>query len=88
MQVDLGVLTENENTNEGIAAIMTYMQKYAPVVDGKPIPVISGGDLLTCEREMNAKEDRQDSTDGILGWRGLVPVIEDFHTMANFYEVS
>lgn len=33
---------------------------------------------------MNAKEDRQDSTEPVDGWRGLVPVREDFHTMANF----
>lgn len=69
-----------------MAAIMTHFQTYAPVVDGKPVPVISGGDLLTCEREMNSKEHRQDSTDPVKAWKGLVPVIEDFHTTANFYE--
>lgn len=86
--MNLGVITENENTNEGIMNIMEHMNNFVPEdIEGNPLPVISGGDQLTCEREMNVKLDRQDSKSPKARWDGLVPVIDDFHSMANFLEV-
>ncbi|XP_011679955.2 uncharacterized protein LOC105445739 [Strongylocentrotus purpuratus] len=84
--VNLGVLTSNENTHEGMVEILDHMNKYVPVeTDGTtPVKIISGGDLLTCERETNTILDRQDSPSPMARWDGLVPVIDDFHTMANF----
>ena len=79
---------DNENTNEGMVAILDKMNKYIPLLpNGKQLPLISGGDLLTCERQLNTKLDRQDSSSSTAKWDGVVPVIDDFHTMANFLEV-
>jgi hypothetical protein len=88
LQVNLGVLLHNENTVEGIAAIMTEMHKYVPgsSSNSRMVPVISGGDLLTCEREANVQEDRRESS-AEERWGGMVPNIDDFHTTANFYKV-
>ena len=66
---------------------MTEVHKFVPAVDGTPRKVLSGGDLLTCERQLNAQEDRADSEDPVKRWGGLVPTIEDFHTYVNFCEV-
>ena len=88
-KVNLGVITENENTNEGMVAILDVMNQYVPTVgDDHQLPIISGGDLLTCERQMNSKLDRQDSKSATSKWDGTVPVIDDFHTMANYLEVD
>nr|XP_054757175.1 uncharacterized protein LOC129263286 [Lytechinus pictus] len=87
--VNLGVITENENTHEGIVAILDKMNAYIPMMKDSnvQIPTLSGGDLLTCERQVNAKKDRQDSTSSASKWEGVIPVIDDFHAMANFLEV-
>ena len=72
-----------------MVAILDEMNKYIPVVaDDQQLPIISGGDLLTCERQMNTKLDRQESTSAAAKWDGTVPVIDDFHTMANYLEVK
>lgn len=86
--MNLGIILENENTNEGMAKIMTETHKFIPVVDKTPSKVLSGGDLLTCERQLNAQDDRADSEDPSKKWGGLVPTIEDFHTFINFCEVT
>ena len=57
--VNLGVLLHNENTTEGITAIMDELHKYLPgdAEDTEHlVPIISGGDLLTAERESNIQE--------------------------------
>ena len=82
------MLLHNENTAEGIAAIMETLHKYVPGVGtDHAVPIISGGDLLTCEREYNIQEDRRDSESNVR-WGKLVPNIDDFHTIANFYKVG
>lgn len=67
---------------------MTETHKYVPSLEGVPIQTISGGDLFTCERQLNAQEDRSDCDNLEHRWWGLVPTIEDFHTIGNFYEVN
>ena len=88
MQVCLGVMMENENTSEGIEKIMKHMHTYVPGHNGDRLELtMCGGDLLSVERAANAQEDKQDShtpSDKLLG---LMPVLEDWHTMANFYMV-
>lgn len=87
MQINLGVLLHNENTDEGIKAIMEELHKYVPGAGtDHAVPTLSGGDLLTCEREYNVQEDRRGS-EAEVRWGGLVPNIDDFHTIANFYKV-
>ena len=68
---------------------MKHIHTYVPGHQtNSPIPIISGGDLLTCEREAKSLEDKRDSTTANERLDGLLPTIEDFHTLANFYQVS
>ncbi len=88
MQVGLGVILESENSSEGIVKIMEHMNKYVPNgSSNQPVPIISAGDQLTCEREINAQEYRRDC-DPAERWAGMLPEIADFHALANFYEVG
>ena len=86
------MLLHNENTTEGITAIMDELHKYVPgdAEDAEHlVPIISGGDLLTAERESNIQEDRRErNTKPKRRWGGLIPNIEDFHTTANAYQVG
>ena len=83
-------MLHNENTTEGITEIMHELHKYVPGHDADAaedmVPIISGGDLLTAERESNVQEDRISATKKER-WGGLIPNIEDFHTVANAYKV-
>ena len=82
------MITENENTNEGIMNIMEYLNKHVPDANSdRPIQIISGGDQLTCERQENAEEDRRGSP-AQSRWSGLVPTFEDFHALGNYYQVG
>ena len=66
---------------------MHELHKYVPGHDAEDmVPIISGGDLLTAERESNVQEDRR-SAGKEERWGGLIPNIEDFHTVANAYKV-
>ena len=89
MQVNLGVIMENENTTNGIYKIMHHFHQYVPGHDTDTVvPIISAGDLLTCERESACKAEQQNSKTASKRLEGLVPVIADFHALANFYQVS
>ena len=89
MQVCLGVMMENENTSEGIGKIMERMHQYVPGHGTDRLQLtMFGGDLLSVERASNAQEDKQDSFTPSRKLLGLMPVLEDWHTMANFYMVS
>ncbi|XP_071796288.1 uncharacterized protein [Asterias amurensis] len=86
--VNLGVIMENENTSEGILKTMQYMHQYVPGhATDKLTRVISAGDLLSCERESSCQEQQQNSDSPSSRFEGLMPVIADFHTYANFLEV-
>lgn len=80
---------ENENTSDGIYKLMHHMHQYIPGHDSEAVtPVISAGDLLTCERESACKNEQRNSMTTSKRLEGLVPVIADFHALANFYQVS
>ena len=79
---------ENDNTSDGIFKILNHMHQYVPGHDtDKPSTVISAGDLLSCEREVNCIEEQRNSTTPTKRLEGLMPAIADFHTVANFYQV-
>ncbi|XP_072027736.1 LOW QUALITY PROTEIN: uncharacterized protein [Amphiura filiformis] len=84
--VGLGVVTESENTNDGIAKILDHLQGYDPLGNtNDPVKIFSTGDQLTAERESNSQEGRRDSQPKER-WAGLLPQIADFHAIGNFYE--
>lgn len=78
------MLPHNENTKDGIREIMRELHTRVPG-HGTPLQcrVTSAGDLLTCSRESAAQENVRESST----LDGLMPVIADFHLLANFYEV-
>ena len=85
----MGVLEKNENDSSEIVEIMQHLHTYVPIDErGSPIHVLSGGDLLTCEREINALEDRCNASTAKGRIEGLIPCLEDFHTFGNFLGVS
>ena len=88
IQVQLGVLMENENTTEGMSAITAHQHIYVPGHDTeKPVRILSAGDQLTCERQSKALEDVRDSITPSKRHDGLIPVTGDFHLLANYYQV-
>ena len=88
VQVNLGVLLESENTTDGILKIMHHMHSYVPGhATDSPTKILSSGDLLTCERETNCIEQQRNASTPSERLEGLMPVIADFHTIANFYQV-
>ncbi|XP_071476351.1 uncharacterized protein [Diadema antillarum] len=86
--VNLGVLMEDENSSDGILRIMHHMHKYVPGHGTEnPTATLSSGDLLTCERESNCREEQRNSSTPSNRLEGLMPVIADFHALANYYQV-
>lgn len=72
-----------------IEILQTIHNKYIPQTGNEILEEsIFGGDLLTCERCMNAQEDMRDAPSSAKRLTGLKPVIEDFHTFGNFLQVS
>ena len=79
---------EDENKTDGIYNIMHHLHKYVPGHKSDQVtPIISSGDLLTCERESSCRRDQINSTTSSDRLEGLVPVIADFHVLGNFYQV-
>lgn len=79
---------EEENKTDGIYNIMHHLHKYVPGHGSDQVtPIISAGDLLTCERESSCKREQCNSTTPTKQLQGLVPVIADFHALGNFYQV-
>ena len=87
-QVQLGVLNKAED-KKGMPDIVEHQHSYVPGSEkDKPLRVIAAGDLMTCERTSSTMEDIQNA-ETKAGWReGMIPVIADFHLLANFYQVS
>ena len=84
LQVSLGVL-ENENDSKEIEDILEYAHGFVANGDTEdPTLTLSGGDLLTLERELNGLEDRCNSGTPQSQLLGLMPCLEDFPTFDNF----
>ena len=67
---------------------MDHLHKYVPGHNTDSVtPILSGGDLLTAEREQNAQEQKSDSDTATERLEGLVLNIEDMHTYGNFLGV-
>ena len=66
---------------------MKFMHQFTEQ-DGGILTTLSYGDELTCERELNAQEDKRDSDTEVKRLEGLVPCISDFHAFGNFLNVS
>ncbi len=99
VQVPLGVILKNENTNSDMIEIMDAVHQYVPchvdpsvMVDGVPKKdvieqCLFGGDLLTCERVRGAKRHRQDAATMVERLEGIEVVSEDWHAKMCLFEV-
>ena len=80
------MLPNNENSTEGMVAILEQMSEYVPEVQGHVSPLAFGGDMLTAARARTAREVRVTSS-GKKAFRGLVPFAADWHARVNYMEV-
>ncbi len=80
---------KNENTKDGMDAIVRHLHRYTPGHNDKDtlVPIISAGDLLTCERECSSIENQRGGFTAATKLEGLQPHIADFHTSGNFMQV-
>ena len=82
----LDVLYKNEVCHQDMLEIMKYIINYL----GKEYrrKAISGGDLLTCERERCAQRHVMDSDSPTERLELIEPVVEDWHTLMCVLEVN
>ena len=82
----LDVLFKNEARHQDMLDIMKHQQCY--IGDNFVGKVLSGGDLLTCERQRCAQNHVMDGDTPKERLELLLPVIEDWHTLMCLLEVS
>ena len=76
-RVNLGIIFQNENSQEDMLHIWEFLHKYVRNSDER---VVFGGDQLTEERAKMEQPFRQDS--------GLLPTAESWHTKMALLLVS
>ena len=85
----MGVLMKSEQKGEDMIDILTHIHKYVPRDQrGKCMPVFFGGDQLTRERATGAQDAKLQSEDQVHRLQGVIPKVEDWHTLVIFYQVS
>ena len=82
------VLMKNESKKSDMIGIMTQMQKYLGSHYLSHCRLLSGGDQLTCERQLAALRHRMDGNTVQEHLRLLEPVAEDWHCLVNLLFVS
>ena len=86
--VVLDVLMKNETVHTDMISIMTTMQEYhGEDYDGRR-KVLSGGDLLTCERQQGAQKHMMCGNTPKERLQVLQPVTEDWHGLVSLLSVS
>lgn len=83
IQVNMGVLKKNEQYNEDMTDICSFVNKYVPGAreensDRKPAKVLSGGDYLTFERRKQAQSTKRNGRTPMKQMEGLVPEMDEF----------
>ena len=91
----MGVLQTNEQYNEYMTDICTFLNKYVPGVSQvdedwqkKPVKTLSGGDYLTFERHKQAQSANRNGRTPSKRLEGLIPKLEEFHNQAEFLQVK
>ena len=86
--VVLDLLMKNEAKHKDMLDIMTTLQDYLGENYPEGQPVLSGGDQLTCERQVGAQRHMMDGNTAKERLELLKPVIEDWHCLVAFIAVS
>ena len=77
--VVLDILMKNETKHEDMLDIKKVMQDYLGDSYPQEHRVASGGDHLTCERQLGAKKHKMDENTNKERLDILEPVVEDWH---------
>ena len=86
--VVMDVLMKDETKHSDMISIMETMQKYLGEDYNEQRMVLSGGDLLTCERQLGSQKHRMCGNTPREQLQILEPVNEDWHCLVTFLEVS
>ncbi|XP_053398038.1 uncharacterized protein LOC123565316 [Mercenaria mercenaria] len=89
-KINMGVLMKNEQYNEDMTDICTFVNQFVPGDDEsteKPEKILSGGDYLTFERHKQAQSAKRNGRTPMKRMEGLVPKMEEFHNQAEFLQV-
>ena len=86
--VVLDLLQKNETKNTDMLDIMQTMQGYLGEEFCRGHRVLSGGDQLTCERQVNCKRHLMDGDTPWDRMDALEPVTEDWHALLSLFNVS
>ena len=86
--VVMDVLMKNETVHADMIAIMKIMLEYLGRDYDDSRSVVSGGDLLTCERQQGAQKHMMCGNTPKERLELLKPVTEDWHSLVNLLGVS
>lgn len=79
---------KSEQRSEDMVDILQHVHQYIPKQPtGEYYPLFFGGDQLTKERAGGAQDAKLQSEKESGRLRGVVPVVEDWHTRMTFYQV-
>ena len=93
-QINLGVLQKNEQYNDDMTDICSFLHQYVPGHDSsdswqmKPQKILSGGDYLTFERHKQAQASKRNGRTPTKRLEGLIPKMEEFHNECECLAVS
>ena len=82
------VLMKNEASHSGMVEIMQHQQSFVNESFPEGHCILSGGDHLTCERQVAAKHHLMDGDTRKERLELLEPQVEDWHTLMTFLLVS
>ena len=100
LQVPLGVLLKSEQTIPEMVEIMDTLEQYVPKTSmdvtfsnlthtqDYVLPILLGGDQLTCARARGCKRARMNGNSCTERLDGLVPCCEDWHAKVLLLSVS
>ena len=86
--VVLDVQMKNENLHTDMISIMNTLQEYLGCDYDQKKRVLSGGDLLTCERQQGAQKHMMCGNTPKERLQVLEPVVEDWHCLVSLLGVS
>ena len=86
--VVLDVLMKNETVHTDMISIMNTMQGYLGEDYDDNRRILSGGDLLTCERQVGAQKHMMCGNTPKERLQVLQPVVEDWHCLVSLLSVS
>ena len=79
LQIPIGVLNKDESKIADMVDILEDYQKYVPVSNYQPRPILLFGDGLSCERVNDAKNSRIMAANSWDRFDGFEPAAQECH---------